>query len=206
MGGEILRQLGLLQLVVDVLAACMDQHLFREIDADQTAGVRGDERTTQTCAAAGVQDLETVHSLETGIGQHVGNEARRAVTETFEFGFEARREVVKGLLDESVRCPRRHIATGARGQHVTGNRIVWIFVEPRFENRDRLVHVAERAMRQREELARVAMPGPERNRLAEIRHRLLGPVRSIQQDAQVGQRVNVVRLEFDGLAIRRLGR
>ena len=62
-----------------------------------------------------------------------------------------------------------HVPAGAGRQHVPRNRIVRLFREPFLEDLDRLVDLAERAVRQRQQPARLPVLRPERDHLAEAR-------------------------------------
>ena len=91
---------------------------------------------------------------------------------------------------------------GAGRQHVPRNRIARLFVEPFLEDLHRLVDLAQRAVRQRQQLSRFAVLRPERDHLAVARGRFLGSFQPVQQDAEVGVGVDVLGIQLDGRAIR----
>ncbi len=128
---------------------------------------------------------------------------RGAVQQLGELGIEAGGEAVEGLLDEPVRRPRRDIAAGARREHVQRNRMVRLLLEPFFEDLHRLVDLAERAVRQRQQPPRFGVLRPERDDLAEADDRFVRPLLAVQQDAQVGVRVRVVGIDANGGSIGR---
>ena len=198
---QVLRQLGLRQLVVDALFFRVSQHSAGEVDAHQSARIRRDERAAEPRATAGVQHLEALRRLETRILQHGRHERRGAVRQPLELGFEGGGEAVEGPLDESVRRARRHISTGAGRHHVQRNRILGLFLEPLVEDLHGLADLAQRAVRQRQQLSRFPVLRPERDHLAVARRRFLGSFQPVEQDAQVGVGVDVIRMQSNGGAI-----
>ena len=130
--------------------------------------------------------------LEAGILQHRRNERRCAIRQLRELRFEARRKTVEGL-------PRRNHLTRVRGTsrpvhaasmcRAIGS--VRLFCEPFLEDVHRLADLAQRAMRQRQQLARFPVLRPERDHLAVARRRFLGPLQPVEQNAEIGVRVDV---------------
>jgi len=91
---------------------------------------------------------------------------------------------------------------------VQRNRVLWLFFEPFFENVHRLADCAQRAVRQRQKPSRFPVLRPERDHLAVARGRFRSSFQPIEQDAQVGVRVNMIWIQLNGCAIRgfRFGR
>ena len=78
------------------------------------------------------------------------------------------------------------------------DRILRLLFEPFLEDRHRLADLAQHAVRQRQELSRLAVLGPERDYLAVARCGLLGALRRVEQNPEVGVRVDVFGIEPDG--------
>jgi hypothetical protein len=205
---QILRQLGFQQLVVDALFARLREHSFGEIDAYQPARIRRHEGAAQSRSAAGVEHVETLRRPGARILQRRGDERRGPVRQSLQLRFEAPGKRIERRLDVSVRRARGDVTAGARGQHVQRDRAVRFFCEPFRENRDGLVDLAQRAMRQRQELSRIFVLRPERDHLAETGRGFPGSLQGVEEDAEIRVRVDVTRIELDGRAIRgfRLGR
>ncbi len=145
-------------------------------------------------AAAGIEHVEALRRLDTRVRQHRRDQRRGAVRQLRELGVEAGGEAVEGLFDEPVRRPRRDVAAGARREHVQRDRMVRLLLEPFLEDLHRLVDLAERAVRQRQQSPRFGVLRPERDDLAEADDRFVRPLLAVQQDAEVG-----VRVECSGL-------
>ena len=62
--------------------------------------------------------------------------------------------------------------------------------------------LAQRAVRQRQQLARFGVLRPERDHLAVARRGFLGPLQPVEQNAEVGVCVDVLGIQPDGCAIR----
>ena len=152
--------------------------------------------STSSCFAA----------LEAGRRERGRHERGRAVGQPLELGLEAGREAVERPLDERVRRARRHLAAGARRPHVARDRIVGLVLEPLLEDLHRLVGLAERAVREREQPPRVPVLRPQRDRpcrstppLPRVRFK------PVEQDAEVRVRVDVAGIDRDRRAVRRFG-
>ena len=89
-------------------------------------------------------------------------------------------------LDEGIRRAFGHIFTGAGRQRMPRNRIPRLLFKPLFENPRRIIDLAQRAMRQCQQLASFGVLRPERNRLAVARGGFFGPLQPAEQHAQVG--------------------
>ncbi len=196
-------QLDLEQFVVDVPCLGLSQHARGQIDPHQPARIRRDERSAQPGAASGIEHVEALRRLDLRVRQHPRDQRRGAVRQLGELGIEAGGEAVEGLLDEPVRRPCRDVATGARREHVQGDRMVRLLLEPFLEDLHRLVDLAERAVRQRQQSPRFGVLRPERDDLAEADDRFVRPLLAVQQDAQVGVRVRVLGIHANGGSIGR---
>jgi hypothetical protein len=147
---QVLRQLAFDQRVVNMLFLRERQHALGEIDADQSARIRGQQRTAESGAAAGIEHIELPRRLEARLFEHARHERRRAVRQLLELRFKAGGKTVERSLDESIRCARRHISTRAGRQHVQRNGVARLFVEPFFEDVHGLVDVAQHTVRERQ--------------------------------------------------------
>ena len=160
-GAEVLGQLALDELVVDLLRPRLGEHALREVDAHEPARIGREQRAAQPGAAAGVEHVELFDGLQRPTSrQHLGDERRRSVQQLGELGVEAPGEAVERRLDECVGGPRRHVASRAGGEHVARDGIVRLLRQPLLEHLDRLVDVAERAMRERQQPAGFGMLRP----------------------------------------------
>ena len=81
--------------------------------------------------------------------------------------------------------------------------IVRLLREPFLEDLDRLVDVAERAVRERQQPARLGMLRPQRDHLREADRRFVRALLAVQQHAEVVVRVRVLGIDANGVAIRR---
>jgi hypothetical protein len=88
------------------------------------------------------------------------------------------------------------------------NRIIGLFVEPFFEDLHGLADLAECAVRQCQKPSRIPVLRLQRDHLAIARRRFLRSLQPVEQDAQVGVRVNMLWIQLNSGAIRsfRLGR
>ena len=68
----------------------------------------------------------------------------------------------------------------------------------------RLSDLAQHAVRQRQQLSRLAMLRSERDHFAVTRRGFFSALQPVEQNAQVGIRVNMFRIQLDGCAIRGL--
>ena len=82
--------------------------------------------------------------------------------------------------------------------------MVRLLSQPFLEDPHRLVQLAERAVRQREQPSRLGVPRPEGDHLGEADGRLVRTLLAVQQDAQVVVGVRVLGMEADRGSIRRL--
>jgi hypothetical protein len=179
-----------------------------EIDADQPVRIRRHQRAAESRSAAGVEHVEALRRFGARILQHRGDEGRRAVRQPLQLRFEARGKRIECRLDVSVRRAGGNVTAGACGQHVQRDRALRLFLEPFREYRDRLVDLAERAVRQCQELPCIFVLGPERDYLAETGRGFIGPLQGVEEDAEIRVRVDVIRIQPNRCAIRgfRLGR
>ena len=83
--------------------------------------------------------------------------------------------------------------------------IVRLLFQPFLEDLDRLVDLAERAVRQRQQPPRFGILRPERDDLGEADGRFVRPLLAVQQDAEVVVGVRVLGIDADGGSIRRFG-
>ena len=102
-----------------------------------------------------------------------------------------------------VRCPRRNVAAGGRGDHVPRDGMVGFLFEPFLEDGDGFVHFSEGTMRQREKPASFRMFRPEGDDLEEADGRFARPLLAGQQDAEVGVGVRMLRAHANRGTIRR---
>ena len=79
---------------------------------------------------------------------------------------------------------------------------VWLFFEPFLEDLRRLIDLAQRAVRQCQQLSRFAVLRSERDHFAVARRGFFGALQPVEQNAQVGVCVNVFGIQSDGCAIR----
>ncbi len=77
--------------------------------------------------------------------------------------------------------------------------------EPVLEDLNRLVGLAERAVRQRQQPARFGMLRPERDHSAETGDGFSRALQAVQQDAEIRVRVDVLRIQLDRGPVRRFG-
>ena len=75
------------------------------------------------------------------------------------------------------------------------DRALRLFFEPFLEDGDGLVDLAQRAMRERQELPCLLVLRPERDYLAVARRRFFGSLQPAEQDAEVRVRVDVIRIQ-----------
>ena len=90
---------------------------------------------------------------------------------------------------------------GAGREHVPGDGIVGLLVQPLLEELDRLVDLAERAVGEREESPRLGILRPERDDPGEADGRLVRPFLAVQQDTQVVVRVGVLGIQVNRSSI-----
>ena len=79
--------------------------------------------------------------------------------------------------------------------------MVWLLFEPFFEDFHRFVDLAEGAVRQRQKSSGLPVLRPEQDHFAEARDRLLRPLQPVQEDAEVGVRINVIGIQANGCSI-----
>ena len=199
---QVLRQLSFHQRVVDVLAPSRAPASLRR-DPRRPTGAQKARRSRRKVPFHSPRPARRgMRRLKAGILQHCRDERRRAIRQPLELRFEARRKTVEGCLDKAIRCAFRYISTGAGRQHVPRNRIPRLFFEPFFEDIHRLTDLAQRAVRQRQQLPRFAVLRSERDHFAVTRRGFFSAFQPVEQNAQVGIRVNVFRVQSDGCAIR----
>ena len=76
-----------------------------------------------------------------------------------------------------------------------------LLLEPFFEDAHGFVDLAEHAVRQRQQSPSLGVLRPERDDLAEAGDRFVRPLLAVQQDAQVGVRVRMLRTRANGGSI-----
>ncbi len=204
---QVLGQLGLQQLVVDLLLFGLREHAGREVDAGQPPRIWRDERTAQPRSAARVEHVEagaTPRGRHHRASRSTSAGARYASLASFDSKLAAK--LSKVCCDVAVRRPRRSVAPGAGRQHV---------------QRDRIAGRLPRAtLRRCESPCRFrracSAPAPAaaaprgcfgrsvitRQKQATASSR---PLQAVEQDAEVGVGVDVLRVEPDGRPVRRLG-
>ena len=112
-------------------------------------------------------------------------------------------EAVERRFDKRVGGTRRHVASRAGGEHVARDRIVRLVRQPLLEHLDRLVDVAERAVRKRQQPARLWMLRPQRDHLREADRRFVRALLAVQQHAEIVVGVRVLGVDADRVPVRR---
>ena len=97
------------------------------------------------------------------------------------------------------------LRTGARSVHVKSNGIIRVVGQPFLEDLHCVLDLPKRAMRERQQPARIRIVWPQRDDLREAERGLARPILRVQQDAKVVVRIRVFGIDTNRRPIGSLG-
>jgi len=173
MTGEVRRQFGLRQLLIDVPALRFGEHAGGQIHPGQMRDVRSDQGAAKAGAAARIESDQPAGGRITSLGQRTGDQLRRTVVQALQFSLEAPGEAIEGGFDIRIGGTGGHVVSRARGEHVVRDRVGRLVSKPIAKHAGGSLDLAEPVVGDAQEFSRLGVVGHQRDRLAIVGDGLL---------------------------------